>query len=145
MVLFKFTKAILNGDPIDVYNYGKMTRDFTYIDDVVEGILRISDKIPQPNRSWSGETPDPATSPAPYRLYNIGNHQKVDLLHFIAVLEETLGKRAKMRLQPMQPGDVPATYADVDDLIEDIGFKPVTAIEVGVKRFVEWYLDYYRA
>ena len=144
MVLFLFTKAILNGESIEVYNYGKMKRDFTYIDDVVEGVVRILDKIPKPNTAWSGDLPDPGTSRAPYKLYNIGNNQPVDLLYFIEVLEKTLGKKAKKRFLPMQPGDTPATYADVDDLVQDVGFKPNTPIEVGIQRFVEWYREYYK-
>lgn len=144
MVLFIFTKAISTGEPIDVYNHGRMKRDFTYIDDTTEGIIQVLGNIPQPNRSWSGAAPDPSTSPAPYKLYNIGNHQPVDLLYFIEVLEKTLGKKAVKRFLPIQPGDTPATYADVDDLVRDIGFKPITPIEAGIKRFVEWYRDYYR-
>ena len=144
MALFLFTKAIMEDRPIDVYNYGKMQRDFTYIDDIVEGVVRIADKIPQSNPEWSGDLPDPGTSPAPYRIYNIGNNNPVELMRFIEVLEEALGKKAKKNLLPIQPGDVPATYADVADLMRDIGFKPSTSIEEGIKRFVEWYKGYYR-
>jgi UDP-glucuronate 4-epimerase len=144
MALFKFTKGILEGKPIPVFNRGKMTRDFTYIDDIVDGVVRAIDHPPKPGASWSGDRPDPATSYAPYRIYNIGNHRPVDLMHYIEVLEQCLGKKAKLELLPMQPGDVPATYADVDDLARDTGFRPATQVEEGVARFVEWYLDYYR-
>jgi UDP-glucuronate 4-epimerase len=145
MALFLFTRAILDGKPIDVFNFGKMQRDFTYIDDIVEGVVRILDNPSQPNPRWSGDHPDPGTSSAPYRLYNIGNHQPVDLMRFVEVLEEVLGKKAEKNFLPMQPGDVPATCADVDDLIKDVAFKPDTPIEVGVRRFVEWYRQYYQA
>jgi UDP-glucuronate 4-epimerase len=144
MALFLFTKAILAGEPIDVFNHGKMQRDFTYIDDIVEGVIRVLDCLPQPNSSWSGHDPDPGTSAAPYRLYNIGNFQPVELLDFIATLERCLGRTAEKRLLPMQPGDVPATYADVDDLMRDVGFRPSTPLSVGIPRFVEWYRGYYR-
>ncbi len=144
MALFIFTKAILEGKPIEVYNNGKMKRDFTYIDDIVEGILRTLDHPAKPNSAWSGEQPDPGTSSAPARIYNIGNHQPVELLHFIEVLEQALGKKADKKLMPMQAGDVPATYADVDDLSRDVGFKPSTPIEAGIPRFVEWYREFYR-
>ena len=144
MALFLFTKAILAGKPIDVFNYGKMQRDFTYIDDIVEGVVRVLDKPAKPDPTWSGETPNPGTSSAPYRLYNIGNHQPVELLRFIEILEGVLGKKAEKNFLPLQPGDVPATYADVDDLIKDVDFKPNTPIEVGIRRFVEWYRDFYR-
>ncbi|MFQ5598459.1 MAG: NAD-dependent epimerase [Nitrospiria bacterium] len=144
MALFLFTKAILAGVPIDVYNHGKMQRDFTYIDDIVEGVIRVSETLPKPNRNWSGEAPDSATSTAPYKIYNIGNNQPVELLNMIEILEQALGKKAERRLMPMQPGDVPATYADVDDLIKDVGFKPQTPIAEGIEKFVEWYRGYYR-
>ncbi len=144
MALFMFTKAILAGQPINVFNHGKMQRDFTYIDDIVEGVARVMDKIPLPNPLWSGDTPDPGTSNAPYRMYNIGNNQPVELMYFIKVLEECLGKEAKKNMLPMQLGDVPATYADIDDLYNDVGFKPDTQIEEGIKRFVAWYKDYYK-
>ena len=144
MALFLFTKAILNGQPIDVFNHGKMRRDFTYIDDIVEGILRVTDTVPTPNPEWSGMKPDPGTSKAPYRIYNIGNNQPVELLDFIAAIETSLGKKAEKNLLPMQPGDVPATYADVDDLMRDVGFRPATPITVGIARFVEWYRSYYK-
>jgi len=144
MALFLFTKAILEGNPIiDVFNYGKMQRDFTYIDDIIEGVAKVMGKIPQPNPDWNGDNPDPSTSYAPYKLYNIGNNNPVELIRFIEVLENCLGKNAKKNLLPMQPGDVPATYADVDDLMRDVGFIPRTPIEVGIKKFVEWYKAYY--
>ena len=143
MALFLFTKAILAGRPIDVFNHGDMRRDFTYVDDIVEGVIRVLERIPQPNPQWSGDAPDPGTSNAPYKLYNIGNNQPVELLHLIATLEQCLGKTAVKNLLPMQAGDVPATYADVDDLIRDVGFKPSTPIEEGVARFVEWYRWYH--
>ena len=144
MALFLFTKAILAGQPIPVFNHGKMRRDFTYIDDIIEGVVRVIDKIPQPNPNWSGDTPDPSSSKAPYKLYNIGNNQPVELLYFIEVLESCLGKKAEKNLLPIQPGDVPVNYADVDDLVKDVGFKPNTSIEVGIERFVTWYRSYYR-
>jgi len=143
MALFKFTKAIIDGRPIDVYNHGKMQRDFTFIDDIVEGVVRVVDRIPTPNADWSGETPDPATSFVPYRVYNIGNNNPVELMRLITVIESCIGKEAEKNFMPMQPGDVPATFADVDDLIRDVGFKPATPIEEGVSRFVEWYRSYY--
>lgn len=144
MALFLFTKAIEEGRPIDVFNYGKMRRDFTYIDDIIEGVARVLDRIPQPNPEWSGDNPDSATSYAPYKLYNIGNNNPVELMRFIEALEECLGKKAKQNLLPMQPGDVPATYADVDELIKDVGFKPSTSIEEGIRKFVAWYSEYYK-
>jgi UDP-glucuronate 4-epimerase len=143
MALSLFTKAILEGNPIDVFNYGKMQRDFTYIDDIIEGVVRIVDRIPLPDPDWSRDKPDSATSYAPYRLYNIGNNNPVELMKFIEVLEACLGRKAKKNLLPMQPGDVPATYADVDDLIKDMGFKPATSIENGIKDYVKWYKNYY--
>jgi UDP-glucuronate 4-epimerase len=144
MALFIFTRAILAGKPIDVFNHGKMRRDFTYIDDIVEGIIRTLDHTAAANPEWSGDRPDPATSRAPYRLYNIGNNQPVELMHLIATLEAALGKKAEKNLLPMQPGDVPATCANVDDLTRDVGFKPATPIEVGVKNFVDWYRGFYK-
>ncbi len=144
MALFIFTKAILEGKPIDVYNHGKMRRDFTYIDDIVTGIERLIPHIPVPNPEWSGEHPDPASSFAPYRVYNIGNNQPVELLTFIGAIEEALGMKAEMNMMPIQPGDVPATYADVDDLIREVDFKPATSIHDGVRKFVEWYRAYYK-
>ena len=143
MALFLFTKAILAGKPIDVYNHGRMKRDFTYIDDIVEGAVRALDRPAAPDPAWSGEAPNSATSSAPYRLYNIGNHQPVELLRFIEMLEQALGKPAKKKFLPIQPGDVPATYADVQDLIDEVGFKPDTPLEEGIKKFVEWYRSYY--
>jgi len=143
MALFLFTKAILEGKPIDVFNYGKMQRDFTYIDDIVEGVIRVADNIPQPDLKWSGDKPDPSRSRGPYRIYNIGNNNPVELMKFIEVLEKTLGKKAEKNLLPIQLGDVPATYANVDDLIRDVGFKPATSIENGIKWFVEWYKNYF--
>ncbi|MDY6854714.1 MAG: NAD-dependent epimerase [Thermodesulfobacteriota bacterium] len=143
MALFLFTKAILEDSPIELFNYGKMKRDFTYIDDIIEGIVRVLDKIPKPDPEWNSHNPDPGTSSAPYRIYNIGNHNPVDLLYFVEVLEECLGKKAKKELLPIQPGDVPETYADVDDLIADVNFKPATPIEIGVERFVKWYKEFY--
>src|SRR2546427_4286568 len=144
MAYFLFTKLILEGRPINVFNYGKMRRDFTYIDDIVEGVVRVVDRPAEPNRTWSGDAPDPGSSGAPYKLYNIGNSQPVELLRFIEVLENQLGIKAVKNMLPLQPGDVPATYADVDDLVRDVGFKPSTPIEVGIERFVTWYRSYYR-
>lgn len=144
MALFIFTKAILEGKPIEVFNNGKMQRDFTYIDDIVEGVVRTLDHKARPNPTWTGERPDPGTSSAPARIYNIGNHQPVQLLRFIEVLEQALGKKAEKKLMPIQPGDVPATYADINDLTRDVGFTPSTPIEVGIPRFVEWYRDFYK-
>ena len=144
MALFLFTQAILAGRPIDVFNQGQMRRDFTYIDDIVQGVVGTLDRSAAPNPDWTGAAPDPGTSSAPYRLYNIGNNQPVELLRLIEVLENCLGRKAEKNLLPMQPGDVPATYADVDDLAHDIGFEPGTPIEEGVRRFVDWYREYYR-
>lgn len=144
MALFIFTKAILEGKPIEVYNQGKMLRDFTFVDDIVEGISRLVPNIPTPNTSWNGANPDPATSFAPYRLYNIGNNKPVELLHFIEVIEKKLGKKAIKNLLPLQEGDVPETFANVDDLIRDVGFKPSTSIEEGVGKFIDWYTEYYK-
>jgi len=138
-----FSRKILAGEPIDIFNNGHHARDFTYIDDVVEGVIRTTDKIAQPNSQWSGEVPDPATSRAPYRLYNIGNNQSVELMHFIGCLERALGREAKKNFLPMQPGDVPKTYANVDALVADVGYKPATPIEEGVQRFVDWYRSHY--
>jgi UDP-glucuronate 4-epimerase len=143
MALFLFTKAILERRPISVFNFGKMRRDFTYIDDIVEGIVRVLARPAQPNPSWSGDKPDPGSSRAPYRNYNIGNHQPVELMRFIEVLENELGRKAEKNMLPLQPGDVPETFADIDDLVRDAGFRPSTAIETGIKRFVEWYRQYY--
>ncbi len=143
MALFLFTKAILEGRPIDVFNNGNMERDFTYIDDITEGVFRLLDRLPRANPEWSGDHPDPATSYCPWRLYNIGNNNKEKLMHYIEVLEECLGKKAKKNFLPMQAGDVAATYADVDDLVREINFKPNTSIENGVRNFVTWYREYY--
>src|SRR5210317_2243336 len=143
MALFLFTKAILAGEPIDVFNHGRMKRDFTYIDDIVEGVIRVTDQPAQANAAWSGATPDPGTSAAPYRVYNIGNNNPVELMYLIETLEKALGKEAIKNFMPIQPGDVPATWADVDALSNDVGFRPATPIEVGVERFVEWYKGYY--
>ena len=144
MALFLFTRAILEGRPIDVFNHGKMQRDFTYIDDIIEGVFRlVTAAPPAPNPAWSGDLPDAATSYAPYRLYNIGNNNPVELMHYIEVLENTLGRKAEKNFLPLQAGDVPATYADVDDLMKAVGFKPGTPIEEGIGQFVRWYKDYY--
>ncbi|MEZ6048466.1 MAG: NAD-dependent epimerase [Planctomycetaceae bacterium] len=143
MALFLFTKAILEGRPIDVFNEGKMQRDFTYIDDIVEGIIRVADNTAASNEDWSSFQPDPGTSRAPFKIYNIGNNQPVKLMYMIETLEKCLGKKAVKNMLPMQPGDVPATYADVDDLINDVDFKPETSIETGVANFVQWYKEYY--
>ncbi len=144
MALFLFTKAILEDRPIDVFNNGNMERDFTYIDDIVEGVVRIIDHMATPNPDWSGDDPDPATSYCPWRIYNIGNNAKEKLMRYIEVLEDCLGKKAKKNFLPMQAGDVPATYANVDDLVREIGFKPDTPIEVGIRNFVDWYREYYQ-
>ena len=144
MALFLFTRAILAGEPIDVFNHGKMRRDFTYIDDIVEGIVRIMERPPEPDPSWTGDAPDPGTSYAPYRIYNIGNNSPVELMRYIEVIEECLGKKAEKHFMPLQPGDVPATFADIDDLSRDFGFHPCTSIEEGIARFVKWYREYYR-
>ena len=144
MALFIFTKAILDGKPIDVFNFGRMKRDFTYIDDIVEGIVRVLDKIPGSNRDWNSNNPDPSTSIVRYKLYNIGNNNPVELMRFIEILEDCLGKKAQKNLLPIQPGDVPETYADIDDLTTDAGFTPSTGIENGIRKFVEWYKWYYK-
>jgi UDP-glucuronate 4-epimerase len=144
MALFLFTKAILNGDPIKVFNHGKMQRDFTYVDDIVEGVMRVTDRVPAPDDHWTGAKPDPASSNAPYRIYNIGNSQPVELLRFIEVLEEALGKSAEKLMLPIQPGDVPATFADVEALVQDVDYHPNTPIETGIANFVRWYRDYYQ-
>ena len=144
MALFLFTKAMLENRPIDVFNNGNMERDFTYIDDIVEGVVRVIDHIASPNPSWSGTQPDPATSYCPWRVFNIGNNNKEKLMRYIEVLEECLGRTATKNFLPMQNGDVPATYADVADLVEAVGFKPATSIEEGIRKFVDWYRGYYR-
>jgi len=143
MALFLFTKAILEDKPIDVYNQGKMKRDFTYVDDIVESIMRLISKPSQSNSQWSGDSPDPSSSFAPYKIFNIGNNQPIQLLRFIEVIEDKIGKKAIKNFLPIQDGDVPETYADVEDLIAHIGFKPCTPIEVGVAKFIDWYRDYY--
>ena len=143
MALFLFTRKILAGEPIDVFNYGNHRRDFTYVDDIVEGVVRCLDRVATPNPEWQSDAPDPGSSQAPYRLYNIGNQQPVELMRYIEVLEDCLGRKAEKNLLPLQPGDVPDTYADVSDLTADVGYKPATPVEVGVRRFVDWYLDYY--
>jgi UDP-glucuronate 4-epimerase len=143
MALFLFTDAILKGRPIQVFNHGRMQRDFTYIDDIVEGVVRVMGRLPAPNPAWSGDRPDPGTSYAPYKIYNIGNNQPVELNTFIATIESVLGRTAQKEFLDMQPGDVPATYADVDDLMADVGFKPATPIREGIERFFAWYKSYY--
>ncbi len=143
MALFLFTKAILEGRPIDVFNNGNMERDFTYVDDIVEGVCRVVSKVPEGDFDWSGNTPDPATSYCPYRVYNIGNNNKQRLLRYIQVLEDCLGRKADKNFLPMQPGDVPATYANVDDLVKDFSYKPDTSLEQGISQFVSWYKSYY--
>lgn len=143
MALDLFTKAMLEGTPINVFNHGKMRRDFTYISDIMEGVFQIAQRIPEPNPHWSGDAPDPSTSPAPYKIYNIGNNNCVELEHFINVLEQALGTKAIRNYMDIQPGDVPATYADIDDLIHEVGFKPETTIEDGITQFVAWYKSYY--
>jgi UDP-glucuronate 4-epimerase len=144
MSLFLFTRSLLEGKPIDVFNYGNHRRDFTYIDDIVEGVIRVIDRPAQANPHWSGQDPDPGTSTAPYRVYNIGNNNPVQLLTFIETLEKCLGKTAIKNLLPLQPGDVPDTYADVTDLVQDLDYKPATLLEDGIRNFVEWYKDFYR-
>jgi UDP-glucuronate 4-epimerase len=143
MALFLFTRNILAGKPIDVFNYGNHRRDFTYIDDIVEGVIRVLDRVPEPNPDWTGDAPDSASSSAPYRLYNIGNNQPVELLHYIEVLEDCLGRKAEKNMLPLQPGDVPATYADVTDLVRDVGYKPDMSVEQGIANFVDWYRSYF--
>ena len=144
MALFIFTRKILAGEPIDVFNHGQHRRDFTYIDDIVEGVIRTLDHVAEPNPDWDSDQPDSATSKGPYRLYNIGSNNPVELMRYIEILEDCLGKKAQKNMLPLQPGDVPATYADVDALIEDVGYKPSTRVEDGIARFVDWYRDYYQ-
>jgi len=144
MALFLFTKAILENKPIKVFNHGKMQRDFTYIDDIIEGVTRVMGRLPEPNPAWRGDKPDPGTSYTPYKIYNIGNNNPVELIEFIGVIEKALKREANKEFLDLQPGDVPATYADVDDLIADVGFKPQTPISTGVEQFVEWYRQYYK-
>ena len=143
MALFLFTQNILAGRPIDVFNHGRHTRGFTYIDDIVEGVIRVLDKVPEPNPAWSGDTPDPATSRAPYRIYNIGSDTATPLMRYIELIEESVGRKAELNLLPLQAGDVPDTCADVTDLMREVGYQPRTAIETGVSKFVEWYRSYY--
>jgi len=145
MALFLFTKAILENKEMEVFNYGEMLRDFTYIDDIVEGVVRVIDNVPRGNVNWNGKKPDPSSSKAPYKIYNIGNNAPVKLMSFIEAIEEKLGKTAKKKLMPLQMGDVPATYADVEDLVQNIGYKPATTIKTGIDRFIDWYLEYYKA
>jgi UDP-glucuronate 4-epimerase len=144
MALFLFTKNILEGKPIDVFNHGHHKRDFTFVDDIAEGVVRACDRPATPNNDWSGDHPDPATSSAPFRIYNIGNNAPVELSRYIEVLEDCLGKKAIQNMLPLQPGDVPDTFADVEDLVRDVGYKPATPVEVGIRRFVDWYLEYYK-
>lgn len=144
MALFLFTKAILEGRSIDVFNHGNMQRDFTYVDDIVEGVIRVNDNVASPNPQWSSDAPDPGTSAAPYRIYNIGNSNPVKLMDMIGALENCLGQKAEKNMLPMQPGDVPATFADVDALVKDVGFQPATSIEDGIEQFVRWYREYYQ-
>jgi UDP-glucuronate 4-epimerase len=143
MALFLFTRNILADKPIDVFNYGNHRRDFTYVDDIVEGVIRASDRVAKANPAWNGDQPDPASSRAPYKIYNIGNNRPTELMRYIEVIEAELGRKAIKNMLPMQPGDVPDTFADVEDLVRDVGYRPATPVEVGVKRFVEWYRGYY--
>ena len=143
MALFLFTRNILEGKPIDVFNHGHHRRDFTYVDDIAEGVVRIAERIAQPDPHWDSNAPDPASSSAPFRLYNIGNNQPVQLLRYIEVIEECLGRKAQKNLLPLQLGDVPETCADIDDLVRDVGYRPATTIEVGVRKFVDWFCEYY--
>jgi UDP-glucuronate 4-epimerase len=144
MALFMFTKNIIEGKPIDVFNYGNHRRDFTYVADLVEGVVRTMDHTAEPNSEWNAADPDPGTSRAPYRIYNIGNQQPVELMRYIEVIEECVGRKAEKNLLPLQPGDVPDTWADTEDLAKDVGYQPSTPVEVGVKNFVEWYLEFYK-
>jgi UDP-glucuronate 4-epimerase len=145
MALFLFTKNILAGKPIDVFNYGNHRRDFTFVDDIAQGVVHAADRIATANAAWDGDDPDPGTSKAPYRLYNIGNNQPVELMRYIECIEQALGRKAQKNLLPLQPGDVPDTFADIDDLVRDVGYRPATPVDVGVERFVRWYVDYYKA
>ena len=144
MALFMFTKNIIEGKPIDVFNYGNHRRDFTYVEDIVEGVVRTMDNTAKSNAAWDPARPDPGTSKAPYRIYNIGNQSPVELMKYIETIEECVGKKAKKNMLPLQPGDVPDTWADTEDLASDVGYRPSTPIEVGVRRFVDWYVDYYK-
>ena len=143
MALFLFTRNILEGKPIDVFNHGHHRRDFTYVDDIAEGVIRISERVAQPDPNWRSDAPDPSSSSAPFRLYNIGNNQPVQLMRYIEVIEECLGRKAQKNFLPMQLGDVPETFADIEDLVRDVGYRPATPIEVGVRKFVDWFCDYY--
>ena len=144
MALFLFTKAIIEDEPINIFNHGKMVRDFTYIDDIVEGVFRITSSPAKPNPDWDGNNPDPGTSPAPFKIYNIGNNNPVSLMDYIYAIENSLGKEAKKNFMDLQPGDVPETYADVDDLVRDFDYRPSTPISEGIDNFIKWYLDYYQ-
>ena len=143
MALFKFTKAIFEGKPVELYNHGKMKRDFTYVDDIVESIIPLMDKIPTADPTWDPAQPNPSASSAPYRIYNIGNNRPTELSTFIDVLQNAIGKKADLRYLPMQPGDVLSTYADVDSLADAVGFRPKTTIEEGIRSFISWYREYY--
>jgi UDP-glucuronate 4-epimerase len=143
MALFLFTRNILEGKPIDVFNHGHHRRDFTYVDDIAEGVVRVAERPPPPDPKWNSDAPDPASSFAPFRIYNIGNNRPVELMRYIEVIEECLGKKAQKNFLPLQPGDVPETCADIDDLVRDVGYRPATPVEVGVKNFVDWFCDYY--
>jgi UDP-glucuronate 4-epimerase len=143
MALFLFTRNILEGKPIDVFNHGHHRRDFTYVDDIAEGVVRALDRVAHPDPKWDSNAPDPATSSAPFRIYNIGNHRPVQLMRYIELIEECLGRKAQMNMLPLQLGDVPETFADIDDLTRDVGYKPETPVEVGVRRFVDWFCEYY--
>jgi UDP-glucuronate 4-epimerase len=144
MALFRFTRNIIEGKPIDVFNYGNHRRDFTYVDDIVEGVIRTMDHTALPNDNWDSAHPDPGSSTAPYRIYNIGNQQPVELMRYIEVIEACLGRKAEKNLLPMQAGDVPDTYADTEELMRDVGYQPGTPVETGVRKFVDWYLDFYK-
>ncbi len=144
MALFLFTKAILNNEPINVFNHGNMVRDFTYVDDIVEGIVRVIDNVPQGKKDWTGLSPNPSSSKAPYKVYNIGNNNPVKLMDFITEIENKLGRKAEKNLMPMQQGDVPATFADVDDLVKELNYKPGTSIKTGISNFIDWYIDYFK-
>jgi UDP-glucuronate 4-epimerase len=144
MALFLFTKNILEGKPIDVFNHGHHKRDFTFVEDIAEGVVRALDRVAQPDPKWDSNDPDPSTSNAPYRIYNIGNNRPVPLMHYIEVLEQCLGKKAQKNMLPLQLGDVPETSADIEDLVRDVGYRPATTVEEGVRRFVDWYLAYYQ-
>jgi UDP-glucuronate 4-epimerase len=144
MALFTFTRNILEGKPIDVFNHGHHKRDFTYVDDIAEGVVRCCDRVAAADANWNSSNPDPASSSAPYRIYNIGNQQPVELIRYIEVIEDCLGRKAVKNMLPLQPGDVPDTFADVDDLVRDVGYRPATPVEDGIRRFVDWYLEYYK-